>query len=187
MINIAELLQSLRLEQYLEAFSDNAIDIDVISSLTDSDWDRLGVRLGDRRRIVLALQKRAPSASEDVTGAALTSPATAAVGRVPPTNPTPKKSPSPTEATTPEGERRQLTVMFCDLVGSTALSEKLDPEELRALLHDYRTVCGEVISRYEGFVARYVGDGILTYFGWPKAHEEDAERALRAALEIFKR
>ena len=82
------------------------------------------------------------------------------------------------------GERRQLTVMFCDLVGSTALSEKLDPEELRALLHDYRTRCGEVIIRYEGFVARYVGDGILTYFGWPKAHEEDAERALRAALEI---
>ena len=82
------------------------------------------------------------------------------------------------------GERRQLTVMFCDLVGSTALSEKLDPEELRALLHDYRTRCGEVIARYEGFVARYVGDGILTYFGWPKAHEEDAERAVRAGLEI---
>ena len=75
--------------------------------------------------------------------------------------------------------------MFCDLVGSTALSEKLDPEELRSLLHEYRTVCGEVIARYEGFVARYVGDGILTYFGWPKAHEEDAERALRAALEII--
>ena len=74
--------------------------------------------------------------------------------------------------------------MFCDLVGSTALSEKLDPEELRSLLHEYRTICGEVITRYEGFVARYVGDGILTYFGWPKAHEEDAERALRAGLEI---
>jgi class 3 adenylate cyclase/tetratricopeptide (TPR) repeat protein len=87
-------------------------------------------------------------------------------------------------AESPTGERRQLTVMFCDLVGSTALSEKLDPEELRSLLHDYRTRCGEVISRYEGFVARYVGDGILTYFGWPKAHEEDAERALRAALEM---
>src|ERR1700723_730440 len=74
--------------------------------------------------------------------------------------------------------------MFCDLVGSTALSEKLDPEELRSLLHAYRTVCGDVIARYDGFVARYVGDGILTYFGWPTAHEEDAERAVRAALEI---
>src|SRR6202043_1258506 len=82
------------------------------------------------------------------------------------------------------GERRQLTVMFCDLVGSTALSEKLDPEELRNLLHAYRMHCGEVIARYDGFVARYIGDGILTYFGWPTAHEEDAERAVRAALEI---
>ena len=74
--------------------------------------------------------------------------------------------------------------MFCDLVGSTALSEKLDPEELRDLLHAYRTLCGDVIARYDGFVARYVGDGILTYFGWPAAHEDDAERAVRAALEI---
>jgi class 3 adenylate cyclase len=82
------------------------------------------------------------------------------------------------------GERRQLTVMFCDLVGSTALSERLDPEELRDLLHAYRTLCGDVIARYDGFVARYVGDGILTYFGWPAAHEDDAERAVRAALEI---
>jgi class 3 adenylate cyclase/tetratricopeptide (TPR) repeat protein len=82
------------------------------------------------------------------------------------------------------GERRQLTVMFCDLVGSTALGEKLDPEELRDLLHAYRILCGDVIARYDGFVARYVGDGILTYFGWPAAHEDDAERAVRAALEI---
>src|SRR6201995_4802260 len=82
------------------------------------------------------------------------------------------------------GERRQLTVMFCDLVGSTALSEKLDPEELRDLLHAYRTLCGDVIARYDGFVARYVGDGILTYFGWPAAHEDDAERAVRTALEV---
>ncbi len=74
--------------------------------------------------------------------------------------------------------------MFCDLVGSTALSEKLDPEELRSLLHAYQIHCGEVIARYDGFVARYVGDGILTYFGWPSAHEDDAERTVRAALEI---
>jgi Adenylate and Guanylate cyclase catalytic domain len=82
------------------------------------------------------------------------------------------------------GERRQLTVMFCDLVGSTALSEKLDPEELRNRLHSYRILCGDVIARYDGFVARYVGDGILTYFGWPTAHEEDAERAVRASSRL---
>src|SRR4051812_31296924 len=88
------------------------------------------------------------------------------------------------DAVSPSGERRQLTVMFCDLVGSTALGEKLDPEELRSLLHAYRTLCGDVIARYDGFIARYVGDGILTYFGRPTAHEDDAERAVRVALEI---
>src|SRR5918912_2446825 len=93
-------------------------------------------------------------------------------------------STSADDAVSRGGERRQLTVMFCDLVGSTALSAKLDPEELRDLLHAYRTLCGDVIVRYDGFVARYVGDGILTYFGWPAAHEDDAERAVRAALEI---
>ncbi len=82
----------------------------------------------------------------------------------------------------PTGARRQLTVMFCDLVGSTALSEKLDPEVLRSLLHSYRTLCGDVIARYDGFVARYVGDGILTYFGWPTALEEDAERVVTAPI-----
>ena len=81
-------------------------------------------------------------------------------------------------------ERRQLTVMFCDLVGSTALSEKLDPEEYRSCCTLIARLCGNVIARYDGFVARYVGDGILTYFGWPTAHEEDAERAVRAGLEI---
>jgi hypothetical protein len=99
------------------------------------------------------------------------------------------QTPKPTDdhsasASASVGEHRQLTVMFCDLVGSTALSEKLDPEELRSLLHAYRTLCGDVIARYDGFVARHVGDRILTYFSWPMAHEEDAERAVRAALEI---
>ena len=84
----------------------------------------------------------------------------------------------------PPANAASSPVMFCDLVGSTAPSGKLDPEELRSLLDAYRVLCGDVIARYDGFVARYVGDGILTYFGWPTAHEEDAERAVRAALEI---
>ena len=118
--------------------------------------------LGHRKRLLKAIA---------ALGAAEKAPATA---------PGPRRE----DAVSHGGERRQLTVMFCDLVGSTALSEKLDPEELRSLLHAYRTLCGDVIARYDGFVARYVGDGILTYFGWPTAHEEDAERAVRAALEI---
>ncbi|MDP6952647.1 MAG: adenylate/guanylate cyclase domain-containing protein, partial [Alphaproteobacteria bacterium] len=83
-----------------------------------------------------------------------------------------------------EAERRQITVMFCDLVGSTALSEKLAPEDLRSLMQRYQKACGAVIERYEGHVAQYLGDGLMTYFGWPRAHEDDAERAVRASLEI---
>ena len=81
-------------------------------------------------------------------------------------------------------ERRQLTVMFCDLVGSTALSEAMDPEDLRALMAAYRQAAGDVVSRYDGHVAQYLGDGLMVYFGWPRAHEDDAERAVRAGLEI---
>ena len=83
-----------------------------------------------------------------------------------------------------DAERRQLTVMFCDLVGSTALSERLDPEELRDLMQAYQRVSGEVIARYEGHVAQYLGDGLMVYFGWPRAHEDDAVRAIRAGLEV---
>src|SRR5712692_10506846 len=92
--------------------------------------------------------------------------------------------PSPTERASSTGERRQLTVMFCDLVGSTPLSEKLDPEELREVILAYQEVCAQVIRRFEGHLARYLGDGLLVYFGYPQAHEDDAQRAVRAGLEI---
>jgi class 3 adenylate cyclase/tetratricopeptide (TPR) repeat protein len=93
--------------------------------------------------------------------------------------------PAPTPAAAPrEAERRQITVMFCDLVGSTALSEKLDPEDLRALMQSYQKAAGEVIERFGGHVAQYLGDGLMTYFGWPQAHEDDGERAVRASLDI---
>ena len=81
-------------------------------------------------------------------------------------------------------ERRQLTVMFCDLVGSTELSRKLDPEALRKLLQVYQRACGEAVDRYAGHVAQYLGDGLMVYFGWPRAHEDDAERAVRTGLDI---
>ncbi len=85
----------------------------------------------------------------------------------------------------PDAERRQLTVMFCDLVGSTALSERLDPEDMRELMQEYQEACAKVVKRYEGYIAKYLGDGILVYFGYPKAHEDDAHRAVRAGLEII--
>src|SRR5262249_8372317 len=88
------------------------------------------------------------------------------------------------ETFTAEAERRQLTVMFCDLVDSTALAEHLDPEVLRDLMQVYQRTCGEIISRYEGHVAQYLGDGLMVYFGWPRAHEDDAARAIRVGLEV---
>jgi class 3 adenylate cyclase len=84
----------------------------------------------------------------------------------------------------PEAERRQLTVMFCDLVGSTPLAEKLDPEELRQVILAYQQVCADQIQRFDGYLARYVGDGLLVYFGYPQAHEDDAQRAIHAGLGI---
>src|SRR4051794_1994553 len=169
-VDVREWLKSLGLEQYEVAFRENAIDAEVLLTLTADDLKEMGVvPIGHRRRLLDAIAKlqNGNTASQAAK----------------PSDDHPASMPA-TEAISHGGERRQLTVMFCDLVGSTALSEKLDPEELRDLLHAYRTLCGDVIARYDGFVARYVGDGILTYFGWPAAHEDDGERAVRAALKI---
>jgi class 3 adenylate cyclase/tetratricopeptide (TPR) repeat protein len=168
-MDIADWLRSLGLEQYEPAFRDNAIDSAVLPRLTRDDLKDIGVaQVGHRRKLLDAIAALAEPAPAPTRSPAVPPPTGGPANAGPPLG----------------GERRQLTVMFCDLVGSTALSEKLDPEELRSLLHGYRTLCGGVIARYDGFVARYVGDGILTYCGWPTAHEEDAERAVRAALEI---
>ena len=165
--NLNEWLDAIGLAQYAEVFEKNAVDLEVLPELSEQDLAELGIPLGHRKRLLKALRE---SLERD---------------GVPAPHLTNENSDQREEQEgAGAGERRQLTVMFCDLVGSTALSEKLDPEELRSLLHNYRTVCGEVIARYEGFVARYVGDGILTYFGWPTAHEDDAERSIRAALDI---
>ncbi len=163
-MDVAGWLQALGLQTYQAAFRENGVNAEDLCHLTAEDLEGLGVTaIGHRRRLLVAIAKLQDS---DAAPSA------------------PMRATDDDRASIHAGERRQLTVMFCDLVGSTALSEKLDPEELRSLLHAYRTLCGEVIARYDGFVARYVGDGILTYFGWPTAHEEDAERAVRAALEI---
>jgi class 3 adenylate cyclase len=171
-MDVADWLRALGLERYEAAFRENDVSAEVLCHLTAEDLAGLGVAtIGHRRQLLVAIAKLNEQSTTDAANPVV-EPATAASG------------PLGEDAVSKGGERRQLTVMFCDLVGSTALSERLDPEELRSLLHAYRIRCGEVISRYDGFVARYVGDGILTYFGWPTAHEEDAERAVRAALEI---
>ena len=101
----------------------------------------------------------------------------------PRTRETPQLQPR-TEPPAPEAERRQLTVLFCDLVDSTALSSQLDPEDWRAVVRSYQETCAKVITRYEGHIAQYLGDGLLVYFGYPQAHEDDAQRAVRAGLGL---
>jgi class 3 adenylate cyclase len=159
-VDIADWLRGLGLEKYAPAFDENAINWDVLSELTTDDLKEIGVAaVGDRRRLLAAIS----ALGEGALSAA----------------PAPERSSVPAEA-----ERRQLTVMFCDLVGSTALSVRFDPEELREEIRAYENACSTVVARYDGFVAKYMGDGVLAYFGYPRAHEDDAERAVRAGLEI---
>lgn len=156
-LDIAKWLADIDLGQYADIFTDNDIDFDILQDLTDADLEKLGVlSMGHRKRLLRAVQ-------------ALSAP---------------QESPAPAPVKTAEAERRQLTVMFCDLVGSTALSETLDPEDLRELNKAYQETATAEIERYAGFVARYMGDGILAYFGYPQAHENDAERSVRAGLSI---
>ena len=152
---IAHWLNALGLGQYAQRFADNDIDASILRDLTDEDLEKIGVSLGHRKKILRAI------AELDEVGIAPESPRW------------------------DEAERRQLTVMFADLVGSTALSTRLDPEDLRKIIGAYQRRCAEVIAKSGGFVARYLGDGILAYFGYPQAHEEDAERAVRAGLELI--
>jgi class 3 adenylate cyclase len=160
--DIAEWLRGLGLEQYAPAFRDNDIDGEVLRRLTAEDLRELGVvSIGHRRRLLDAIAARG-----DGQPAAET---------LPPTAPAPVA----------EAERRQLTVMFCDLVGSTALSTRHDPEDLRELIGAYHRAVAETVGRFDGFVAKYMGDGVLIYFGYPQAHEDDAERAVRAGLAVI--
>jgi class 3 adenylate cyclase len=156
MSDVRTWLAGIGLGQYADTFEANDVEMDLLNGVDDQMLKDIGVTsAGHRLRIRNAIAKLASTSDVKETANSVA----AAI-----------------DVAAPSGERRQLTVMFCDLIGSTALSQKLDPEELRSLLHAYRTACGDVIARYDGFVARYVGDGILTYFGWPTAHEEDAER-----------
>jgi class 3 adenylate cyclase/predicted ATPase len=157
-VDIATWLHSLGMQQYEAAFRDNAIDAAVLPELTADDLRDLGVNLvGHRRKLLAAI-------------AALRTD----VGPVPETT-----------AAASAAERRQLSVMFCDLVGSTALSARLDPEDLREVIAAYHRTVAEIVVGFDGFVAKYMGDGVLVYFGYPQAHEDDAERAVRAGLDVI--
>jgi class 3 adenylate cyclase len=163
MEQIADWLKKLGLSEYTERFVENGIEIDVLSELTDQDLEKLGVLLGHRRRMLRAIRDLGDNS------AAATRPSTPVA-----TEPTRQDS----------AERRQLTVMFCDLVGSTALAARLDLEDLRGIVGTYHRCCTDLIERNGGFVAKYMGDGVLAYFGYPQAHEHDAERAVRAGLAL---
>jgi class 3 adenylate cyclase/tetratricopeptide (TPR) repeat protein len=163
MHQIAEWLEKLGMSEYAQRFAENRIDFSVLPDLTDQDLEKLGVVLGDRRKMLRAI------ANLEVQSADVVSVAAAAP---------PKPSPLDT------AERRQVTVMFSDLVGSTALSARMDPEDLRVVISAYQKCVAETVQRFGGFVAKYMGDGVLIYFGYPQAREDDAERAVRAGLEL---
>ena len=161
MQQIADWLEKLNLGQYAQRFAENDIDVSVLRHLTDADLEKIGVSLGHRRKIlaaVAALPVASPPKHEPAGGV----------------------EPKPQET----AERRQVTVIFSDLVGSTALSARMDPEDLREVISAYQKCVAETVQRFAGFVAKYMGDGVLVYFGYPQAHEDDAERAVRAGLEL---
>ena len=155
-------LRSLGLDQYEATFRANEIDTDVLPELTEIDLEKLGVPLGHRKRLLKAIAGLA--AAEKLA---------------------PTSGPAPVRPETDAAERRQVTVMFSDLVGSTALSARMDPEDLREVISAYQKCVAETVRRFGGFVAKYMGDGVLVYFGYPQAHEDDAERAVRAGLELI--
>jgi class 3 adenylate cyclase len=156
-------LRSLGLEQYEAAFRENAIDNTVLLDLTEDHLREIGIPLGARLKLLKAIAALGARAEA-------TSPSAGVAPSGPPID---------------VAERRQVTVMFCDLVGSTALSAQLDPEDLREVIASYHKCAGEIVRRFGGFVSQYLGDGVLVFFGYPRAHEDDAERAVRAGLELI--
>jgi len=157
MQQIADWLEKLGMSEYAQRFAENRIDFSILRDLTDQHLKDLGIALGDRLKILRAIRELSS-----------------------PVSPPPLPELQPQEA----AERRQVTVMFSDLVGSTALSTRMDPEDLREVISAYQKCVAETVRRFGGYVAKYMGDGVLVYFGYPQAHEDDAERAVRAGLEL---
>lgn len=169
MSDLRDWLREHNLEQYADAFEANDIDLDILPDLDDHDLERLGLSLGNRRRLLKAIAA-GKTAAAPISGQ--------------------DEAPSPGKASAEasgsgDAERRQVSVMFADMVGSTALSAKLDPELLGSLIRRYQDAVAGAIGRYDGFVAKFMGDGVLAYFGFPRAFEDAAERAVRAAIGIL--
>jgi class 3 adenylate cyclase/predicted ATPase len=166
MQQIADWLEKLGMSEYAQRFADNDIDFTILGDLTDQDLEKIGIAsLGHRRKLLRAIANL-----ETIEKSVPALPAVAAPAAALPLD---------------TAERRQVTVMFSDLVGSTALSARMDPEDLREVIAAYHKCVAEIVHRFDGFVAQYLGDGVLVYFGYPHAHEDDAERAVRAGLELI--
>jgi class 3 adenylate cyclase/predicted ATPase len=162
-VDVSRWLAEQRLGHYADAFAKNGIAGDILRELTDADLKELGLNLGDRKRLLKAIAALDAGPTQDrITQAESIAKKERATG----------------------AERRQLTVMFVDLVGSTELAARLDPEDMGGVIRAYQGCCAEVIGRWGGHVAKYMGDGVLAYFGWPQAHEDEAERAVRAGLDL---
>ena len=159
MSELREWLRRHNLEQYADAFEANDIGIDILPELSERDLEQLGLSLGNRRRLLKAVAGRAAEAASP-------------------------QQESPAQAAA-DAERRQVTVLFCDMVGSTALSIAIDPELLGGVIRRYQDAAAGAIGRFGGFVAKFMGDGVLAYFGFPRAFEDAAERAVRAAINIL--
>ena len=160
MSEVRKWLEAIDLAQYADAFEANDLDIDLLGQVDDQMLKDIGVSsAGHRLRIRNAIAKLGTQVKNESAHGPLT-------------------------ATETSAERRQVTVMFSDLVGSTALSARMDPEDLREVISAYQKCVADTVQRFGGFVAKYMGDGVLVYFGYPQAHEDDAERAVRAGLEL---
>ncbi|TMG85651.1 MAG: adenylate cyclase, partial [Betaproteobacteria bacterium] len=165
MIKLEAWLKELGLDQYCPVLAENDIDLDVLLDLGEPDLEKLGFSLGHRRKLMRAIAARKLALGLGTTTPSPEAPAGASA--------------------THEAERRQITVMFCDLVGSTELANAIDPEDMGALIRRYQDVCAGAIARFDGFLAKFMGDGVLAYFGYPLAHEDDAGQSVRAAMAII--
>ena len=169
MSDVNSWLTGLGLGKYCSAFASAEVDFETLPDLTENDLKELGLPLGPRRKILMGIQRLG------MTSNSVETPITAAAS----------SADSFACNTSSDAERRHLTVMFVDLVGSTAMASRIDPEDMHHVITNYQNTVAGVVARFEGFVAKFMGDGVLCYFGWPRANEDDAVRAVLAGLAMI--